>query len=58
LACPPKRTGQRKNLRRIATIAAKENKATEGVMSYRHPFFGAQFLAADTDHEHLSDFFS
>ena len=37
---------------------AKENKATEGIVFHRQPFFAGQFLSANTDHEHLGDFFS
>jgi hypothetical protein len=50
--------GQRKNLRGSTTIMAKENKATEGIMFQRHPFFAGQFLTAHADQEHLGDFFS
>jgi hypothetical protein len=54
----PKSAGQRENLRGMTTIMAKENKATEGIMFHRHPFFAGQFLSADADQEHLGDFFS
>jgi deoxyguanosine kinase len=54
----PESLGQRKNLRGITAIMAKEDEAAEGIVFHRHPFFATEFLGADADQEHLGDFFS
>src|SRR5262245_11400001 len=54
----PKSASQRKNLRRIAAIMAKENKATERIVFDRYTFFTGEFSSPYADQEHLGDFFS